>query len=146
MQSTMATEYDAENDWPVIRLGDVILLYAEILNELHGPSDEPLKYLNMIRERAGVPVYNLTDVASKFEMRQAIRNERRLELAMENQRWFDLVRWGIATETVNDFLASETLYSEYDYVVNPISDWQCLLPVPLSVMNVNPDIAQNPGY
>ena len=146
MQSSMTTEYDAENDWPVIRLGDVILLYAEILNELHGPSDEPLKYLNMIRERAGVPVYSLTDVASKFEMRQAIRNERRLELAMENQRWFDLVRWGIATETVNDFLASETLYSEYDYVVNPISDWQCLLPVPLSVMNVNPDIAQNPGY
>lgn len=146
MQNDMATEYDAENDWPVIRLGDIILLYAEISNELDGPSDEALKYLNMIRERAAVPVYTLADVPSKFEFREAVRDERRLELAMENQRWFDLLRWGIATSTVNDFLSSETMYGDYDYVVNPIADWQTLLPIPLSVINVNPDIAQNPGY
>lgn len=146
MQNDMANEYDAENDWPVIRLGDVILLYAEILNELSGPSQDALNYLNMIRERAGVTPYTLEELSSKFEFRQAVRKERRLELAMENQRWFDLLRWGIATETVNAFLASETFYQDYDYVVNPIADWQTLLPVPISVTNINPDVAQNPGY
>ena len=124
----------------------MLLLYAEIVNELEGPTPEAVNCVNMIRERAGLQPLSSEKTANSYVFRTAIRNERRLELAFENQRWFDLVRWGIATETVNDFLASETLYSEYDYVVNPISDWQCLLPVPLSVMNVNPDIAQNPGY
>lgn len=146
IQNDMANEYDAENDWPVIRLADVILLYAEILNELEGPTQTALDYLNMIRERAGIPAYDLSSVDSKYTFREAVRNERRVELAMENQRWFDLMRWGIATVTVNDFLASETFYSDYDYVVNPIADWQVLLPIPVSVININPDIAQNPGY
>ncbi len=146
MQNDMTSEYDAENDWPVIRLGDVILLYAEIVNELSGPTDEALKYLNMIRTRAGIPTYEMSQVQSKYAFREAVRNERRLELAMENQRWFDLVRWDAAVTTINDFFQSEVFYSQYDYVVNPISEWQTLLPIPTSVMNINPDIAQNPGY
>ncbi len=146
LQSDMANEYDAENDWPIIRLGDVILLYAELLNELSGPTPDAFKYLNMIRSRAGIPEYDSAQLPSKYAFRMAVREERRLELAMENQRWFDLMRWGTAVTTVNDFFSSEVFYSQYDYTVNPIAEWQVLLPIPTSVMNINPDVAQNPGY
>lgn len=146
IDSKMATEYDAECDWPVIRLADVMLLYAEALNEIGGPSDEALTQLNAIRQRAGLPDFTLAELSSKYLFRQAVRKERRLELAMENQRWFDLMRWGTAAQTVNDYIASESFYAAYDYVVNPISDWQVLLPIPISVTNINDQVAQNPGY
>ena len=69
-----------------------------------------------------------------------------MELAFENQRWFDLLRWGNATTTINNYLASEAFYSAYTYTVNPIADWQVFLPIPISVLNINPDVAQNVGY
>ncbi|MBQ9891757.1 MAG: RagB/SusD family nutrient uptake outer membrane protein [Bacteroidales bacterium] len=142
----MTAENDAETDWPVIRLADVMLLYAEASNELEGPSQEALTLLNAVRQRAGLPDYSLTDLASKYTFRMAVRQERRVEFAMENQRWFDLMRWGVAVPTVNNFLATEPFYSGYDYVVNPISEWQVLLPIPVAVLNVNKEVAQNPGY
>lgn len=146
IQTSMLNEYDAENDWPVIRLADVMLLFAEVSNELHGPGDEALAYLNAVRQRAGLPDYELSALASKYDFRMAVRRERRVELAMENQRWFDLLRWGSATETVNTYLVAEEFYSNYSYTVNPIQDWQVLLPIPISVTNINKEIAQNPGY
>ena len=142
----MVNEWDAENDWPVIRLADVMLLYSEICNELAGPSEEALVPINAVRQRAGLPAYTLADLPSKYEFREAVRQERRLELAMENHRWYDLLRWGTATSVVNDFIKNEAFYSAYDYVVNPIADWQTLLPIPLSVTNINKEVAQNPGY
>ncbi|MDE7304365.1 MAG: RagB/SusD family nutrient uptake outer membrane protein [Alistipes sp.] len=146
--SPVLTEYDGENDWPVIRLGDVLLLYAELTAELAGaPTDESVKYLNMTRERAGIPSYAAADFGSMTEFRTALREERRLELAFENQRWFDLQRWGTTVETVNDYLLvrESTFYSDYGYV-SPIDQWQTMLPVPLPVININPDVAQNVGY
>ena len=142
----MSSEWDAENDWPVIRLGDVMLLYSEAYNELNGPGEDALKYLNAIRGRAGLTAYTLADLPSKYAMRMAVRAERRAELAMENQRWFDLLRWGTAVSTVNAFYTSEVFFSGYNYVVNPIEDWQTLLPIPTSVININEEVAQNPGY
>lgn len=146
IDKNMTSENDAENDFPVIRLGDIMLLRAEISNELSGPSEEDLALLNAIRERAGIPVYKLAELPSKYEFREAVRKERRLELAMENQRWFDLLRWGTAVSTVNNFFASEPFYGNYDYTINPIASWQTLLPIPLSVKNINKEVAQNPGY
>lgn len=142
----VATQYDGESDWPVIRVADIALLYAELTNEISGPSADNLKYLNMVCERAGVPAYTLADLSNRYDFREAVRNERRLELAFENQRWFDLLRWGIATQTVNSYFKSETFYAGYTYAVNDIADWQTLLPIPISVININPDIAQNAGY
>lgn len=144
--SPITTEYDGENDWPVLRVGDVALLLAEWINETSGPTDEAMRYLNMIRERAGVVAYTSADLSSKYQFREAVRKERRLELACENQRWFDLMRWDVAVSTVNNYFSSEVFYSGYDYVVNPISEWQVLLPIPISVININSDVAQNPGY
>lgn len=146
--SPVLTEYNGENDWPVIRVGDLLLLYAEVSAEIAGtPTDEAVKYLNMTRERAGIPVYQLSDFGSMTEFRTALREERRMELAFENQRWFDLVRWGIATTTVNTHLmeTESSFYTQYGYV-QPIDDWQTMLPIPLSVTNINPDVAQNIGY
>ena len=142
----MSSEYDAENDFPIIRLADVMLLKAELSNEISGPSADALTLLNAVRERAGIPVYTLADLPSKYAFRQAVRAERRLELAFENQRFFDLMRWGTVVSTINDYLASEPFYAAYDYVVNPIAEWQTFLPIPVSVMNINKTVAQNPGY
>ena len=142
----MASEYDAENDWPVLRVGDIALLYAEIINETEGATDEALKYLNMVRSRAGIREYTSADLTSRYQFRMAVRDERRVELSFENQRWFDLLRWGAAVSVVNDYLASESFYSGYNYTVNPIAEWQTLLPIPISVININPDVAQNVGY
>ncbi len=142
----VTTQYDGESDWPVIRVGDIALLYAELGNEIDGPSQESLKYLNMIRERAGVTPYTLDELNNTYDFREAVRKERRLELAFENQRWFDLLRWGDAVTTVNNLYTSESFYSGYSYTVNPIEKWQTMLPVPISVININPDAAQNVGY
>ena len=100
----------------------------------------------MICERADVSTYTLAELSNRYDFREAVRNERRLELAFENQRWFDLLRWGIAAQTINNYLKSEAFYSEYTYAVNAINGWQTLLPIPISVININPNIAQNTGY
>lgn len=142
----MTSEYDGENDWPVIRVADVLLLYVEACNELSGPSEDILAYLNAVRGRAGLPGYAESAVGTKFALREAVRRERRVELAMENHRWYDLVRWGTAVSTVNGFYISEPFFGAYDYQVKPIEDWQILLPIPVSVKNINRDVAQNPGY
>lgn len=144
--NAVSTQYDGESDWPVIRVGDIALLYAELTNEISGPSTDNLKYLNMIAERAGSPTYTLAELSNRYDFREAVRNERRLELAFENQRWFDLLRWNNAAETVNSYFRIESLYSGYNYAVNDIANWQTFLPIPISVVNINPDIAQNTGY
>lgn len=142
----ITTQYDGDADWPVIRVADIALLLAELLNETSGPSAESLNYLNMIRERAGVQPYTMAEVGSRYDFRHAVRDERRLELAFENQRWFDLLRWGTALETVNDYIANEPFYQGYAYTVNPLAQWQLMLPIPIDVININPNAAQNMGY
>lgn len=142
----VTSQNDGSTDWPVIRVADIALLYAELVNELSGPTAEALGYLNMVRERAGVAAYSQAELAGRYEFRNAVRNERRLELAFENQRWFDLMRWGVARETVNKYLASESFYAGYSYSVNPLNEWQTYLPIPIDVININPNVAQNIGY
>ncbi len=140
------TANDSEVDFPVIRLADAMLLYAENVCETEGVQSEALDYVNAVRVRAGLAARNIAEVDSRYAFRNLIRHERRMELACENHHWYDLMRWGIAVATVNDFLATEALYSSYTYTVNPIEEWQVLLPIPVSVRNINPTVAQNPGY
>ena len=142
----VTTQFDGESDWPVIRVGDIALLYAELSNEIDGPSQTALTYLNMIRGRAGLTAYTLDELNNTYDFREAVRKERRLELAFENQRWFDLLRWDNAVTTINSYLSSESFYSGYTYAVNPIAAWQTMLPIPISIKNINPDAAQNVGY
>lgn len=90
-------KWEHANPFPVIRLAEVYLNYCEAANEYYGPSkhSEVLKYLNMIRERAGIVGYPVKNY-SKEEMREIIRHERRIELAWETHRFFDVRRWFIA--------------------------------------------------
>lgn len=143
---TMVTANDAETDFPIMRVADAMLLLAEAISEVSGPDDEALALINAVRGRAGLAPRTLDELNSRYAFRQALRHERRIELALENHHWYDLLRWGIATSTVNNFLATEPLYSSYPHPVNPIEDWQCTLPIPTSVRNINPTVAQNPGY
>ena len=117
----------SEHDWIELRLGDVILLYAEALNE-NGNTVAALTQLNRIRSRAGLADSSVT---SQADVRQAIHDERRLELAFEGHRWFDLVR----TNTVNAEMG-ETVSSNYH-----------VFPIPTSeVRSTNGVITQNTGY
>lgn len=91
----------------LIRLGEIYLNYAEALNEYDYTANqsEILKYVNLIRERAGIPQYGTgTDAlpvpASQAEMREKVRHERRIELAFESHRWFDIRRWKIARDVM----------------------------------------------
>lgn len=82
--------------FPMIRLGEIYLNYCEAMNEYKGSAahSEILPYLNAIRERAGIPGY--TGTYTKEQMREMIQHERRVELAIEGHRYFDVRRWMIA--------------------------------------------------
>ncbi len=116
-----------EHDWIELRLADVILLYAEALNE-NNKTSQAIDQLNKIRTRAGL---SGTTASTQSELRQAIQDERRLELAFEGQRWFDLVRTGTV-----DAEMGQTINSNY-----------YLFPIPDSERIAAPGvILQNPGY
>jgi starch-binding outer membrane protein, SusD/RagB family len=87
-------------NWIVYRYADAILLQAECQNEIGYPSATALTLLNSIRLRAGLPPRTLVELKTKEEFAQAIQDERRLELAGESHRWFDLVRTGKAVEVM----------------------------------------------
>jgi len=97
-------------NWYVLRYADILLLYAEILNEVnHGPNFEAYNAINAVRRRGyGLPVNeasNVSDLESGLsyeEFQKAVRKERSYELAFEGQRRQDLIRWGIYYETIWD--------------------------------------------
>lgn len=126
----VATKYSvlgADQDWIELRLADVILMYSEALNE-SGSSSSALIELNKIRTRAGLLSLTSTDAAV---LRQSIQDERRLELAFEGHRWFDLVR----SNSVNAEMG-ETISSSY-----------YLFPIPTSeIFSSDGIITQNDGY
>ena len=120
-----------EHDWIEIRLADVMLLYAEALNETGSDGATALAVLDPIRTRAGLAPLDAGALGSQAAIRQAIQDERRLELAFEGHRWFDLVRTG----TVNQEMG-ETVDANYH-----------LFPIPQSEINSTLGIiTQNPGY
>lgn len=87
------------NTWIHFRLGEQYLNYAEALNEAEGPVGDVYKYINAIRARAGMPA--LPGNLSQEQMREKIRHERRIELAFEAHRYFDVRRWKIAKQTLS---------------------------------------------
>jgi len=95
----MSPKSDPKRTWIFFRLGEQYLNYAEALNEAQGPLADVYKYVNLIRDRSGLP--GLTAGLSKETMREAIRHERRIELAFETHRYFDCHRWKIAEVTDN---------------------------------------------
>ena len=142
---------DSGLDWPIIRFSDVILMYAEVLNELN---DLPgaISQLNKIRERAfGNQLHNFSaaSITTKEAFRITVLNERRVELAFENHRWFDLIRTGKALEflQVENRLAdwkTGTIYISLNISMQP---YQALYPIPLDEIEISGGIlTQNEGY
>ena len=120
-----------DHDWIELRLADVILLYAETLNENGTSPEVVLDVLDPIRNRAGVDPLDHNVLNTQELVRQAIQDERRLELAFEGQRWFDLVRTGTV-----DAEMGMTIDSRYH-----------LFPIPVSeVLASFGVITQNDGY
>lgn len=156
--SPVTVRYDAENDWPIIRYADVLLMLGEIINELDGPTTEACSYLNATRERAGLTAIT---PASRVEYREAMLKERRLEFAFENQRFFDLVRTNKIIDVMAHYFPTERMrnqssgsYGTYytnpkynSYVGNPVLEkWQLLLPIPYNVIISATNATQNAGY
>ena len=120
-----------DHDWIEIRLADMILLYAETLNENGSSAEAVLDLLDPIRNRAGLSPLDHTVLNTPDLVRQAIQDERRLELAFEGQRWFDLVRTGTVDEEMG-----ETINPNYHVFPVPISE----------ILASDGVITQNPGY
>lgn len=109
------------NNWPVYRYAEVLLFLAEALNEQDKTNDAK-EYINLVRNRAGL---DDTPAANKDDMRTAIYNERRVELAFENKRWFDLVRTDRIEEVIVPYgnrIKSNPLNYYYPDGVNPPSN------------------------
>lgn len=90
----------SQQDWVMFRYAEILLSYAEAENELSGPTSSVFDAINAIRLRAGLG--KLSETLTKDQMRTAIRKERRLEMAFEGLRYFDLKRWHIAGEILNN--------------------------------------------
>ncbi|CAN5394942.1 RagB/SusD family nutrient uptake outer membrane protein [soil metagenome] len=141
--------------WRYIRFTEVILNYAEACLGL-GQEEEARQYINMIRRRAGMP--EITE--SGQELVERYRNERRIELAYEDHRYFDIRRWKIAPEAYQDALGVDIRYNlnpdrttsedpTFRVIVAQQREWldrAYFLPIKLDEMNRNNLLIQNPGF
>ncbi|WP_266202379.1 RagB/SusD family nutrient uptake outer membrane protein [Pontibacter kalidii] len=127
----------------LLRYAEVLLSYAEAMNEYSGPDATVYAALNEVRQRAGMPPVDEAVYNSKESLRELIRNERRIELALEGQRYMDIRRWEIAPEVMG------TIYDIRNKLVQTRTwyDKLYLMPVPQSQIDLSDQIlTQNPGY
>ncbi len=125
---------DGGDNHYVVRYADVLLLYAECLNE-NGETSEAVTYLNMIRKRAGL---DDTAASTQSAVRDAIAQERRFEFVGEGHRWCDLLRTKTAIETMDAFFESEGS-------ATTVESFRLLAPIPQSEIDIT-KMEQNPGY
>jgi hypothetical protein len=146
--------------WVVMRYAEVLLNAAEATNEYYGPIAEVYDWLKMIRNRAGIiagtdGLYGLKAGMTKEEMREAIWHERRVELAFEEHRYWDVRRWKIAPQTEN----AESHGMEITRAANGSFTYRVIVirkhvftnamyfwPIPQSELTKSPSLKQNPGY
>lgn len=132
-------------EFPLIRLGDVLLMLAEAYNE-SGAIDKAVIELNKVRERVGMPGLDsgpawLT-VNGKEDMARRIRRERAFELAGEGQRYWDLKRWGLLEQSVKN---ATDIFGDLMYT-RTYQERHQLWPIPLVEMERNLNLTQNPGW
>lgn len=127
------------NDQILLRYADVLLMYAEALNEIQYDASEgslALKYLNAVRQRAGISNLTAKQLPTQEKFRKGILIERQREFPYEGQRWFDLVRMGFAKSVMAENGVE-------------IKDYQLLFPIPQQEIEKVGDksiLWQNPGY
>ena len=125
--STQTTTFDGDNNWYVARYADVLLMLSEALGE----SAQAYTYINQVRARAGLPAISATTPGT---FAQKLLDERRIEFALENQRWQDLLRFGVAKSVMAKQL------------VIPEASIRLLFAIPQKEIDVsNGKLVQNPG-
>ncbi len=138
---TNTTAQSSDQDYIHLRYADILLMYAEAMNEVNGPSEAVYNALNEVRSRPGVnmPPVDQAKYNTKESLREYIRNERRVEFALEGQRYNDLKRWRIAhikLPTLRTPAGAQLQFSEANYV----------LPFQQEELDANPNLVQNEGY
>ena len=139
-------DYNSGINLRVVRLADIYLMYAEVLNEL-GRTSECYQYINMVRNRVGMSNLENSTVFTgigndQAKMRAQIEHERIVELAGENTRWHDLERWGrFDNQTdINNLSQRDAEFSNF------IVGTHNRFPIPYREIPLIPGIVQNPGY
>lgn len=141
--------YWNDNNFRSLRYADMLLLYAEALNELSAtPSAKAIECVNRVRNRAGLPtIANSTYydgaaiITNKDAFREHLKIERGLELSLECVRWLDLKRWGIDDNTTLNELKSRD--ADFD---NFVIGKSIRMPIPQTDVDNNPNLNQNPNY
>jgi hypothetical protein len=140
-------------NYRLIRFADVLLMYAEALNESGGSESEILTSLNRVRQRANMP--SIATGLNQSQLRDKIRKERILELSLETDRFFDLKRWGVLVDRMNknaDMVGNikvttdqirQSGHPEHNF---PFSEIHTRVPIPSTEISSNPNLTQNPGY
>ena len=153
------------NNMPLIRYADILLMYAEALNEYYDdptviPGDSACWAVNQVRDRAGMPSVDVTFtnrgwVLSQENLRKLIYNERRVEFAFENQRFWDVRRCMIGPETQRSVHELDIVLKDDDktriYTVKEIEkrsfeNHMNMMPIPQSEINKNHNLVQNWGW
>lgn len=152
--------------WPIIRLAELHLNYAEALNEYNGPSELVYEALNTVRRRSGIPTVQeswsnaawaktVNKHETKDGLREIIRQERMIELAFEGQRYYDVRRWKKAAEYFNKpvtgWSVDESAINKFYTVKNVgqrafLTPRDYLFPIKLDEIIVNSNLVQNPGW
>lgn len=153
--------FQAHNaDWLIIRYADVILGYAEAENEVNGATSDVYNAMISIRKRAGIVagsggLYGLRAGMSKADMRDAIHNERRIEFAFEESRYWDIRRWKTAETVMNQSLNGMSITKiganlTYNIVTALATKFNrptmYLYPIPYDEVLKNRNMKQNPGW
>lgn len=157
--STVAVANDAENDWPVIRFADVLLMLAEA----QGNNTSSINLINQVRSRVSLPLLSTTTTNTTALFEKALADERKFEFAFENQRWFDLLRFNTTLSTINSLQVLKDHFNymyPLHYINYPaprlslaemqalVTNDKMLLPIPQREIDNNTQIVikQNSGY
>lgn len=155
-----------EYPWPMLRLADLYLMYAEALNESEGPTADVFLYLDKIRKRAGLEgvkeswakyAFNSAKPTTKEGLRAIIQRERNIEMSFEGSRFWDLRRWKLAAQELNKNITGwdrnqdkdhpELFYQEQTfYQQRFVAPRDYFWPIKESDLLVNPNLVQNPGW
>jgi len=138
--------------WILFRYSEILLNYAEALNEASGPVADVYTYVNQVRARATMPA--LPTGLTQSQMRDRIQNERRVELCFEGHRFFDVRRWKKGAEFFNKALTGIQItktgttftYTPFTIEGRIFTERNYLYPIPQSEMNKTTQLKQNPGY
>jgi len=141
--------------FPLIRYAEILLNFAEATNEATGPTAQVYQAVEAIRQRAGLRPYQLPAGLDQTAMRAVIQKERRLELAYEGFRFFDVRRWMIAEQTDNQMMhgmevdrgpGSAVTYKTFNVRKHNFTKAMYLWPLPLAEIAKSPSLLQNPLY